>query len=70
MQLNDGRPNDLGEQQLFEVEIMTDEDVAAFPRGVQLQNQAIDTQVPIGHQQSLLEVADLDLRLNRHSAPS
>ena len=36
MQLNDGRPDDLGEQQLFEVEIMTDQDVAAFPRGVQL----------------------------------
>lgn len=36
MQLNDGRPNELGEQQLFEVEIMTDQEVATFPRGVQL----------------------------------
>lgn len=47
MQLNDGRPNDLGEQELFEVEIMTDQDVAAFPRGVQLEDQAIDTDVSI-----------------------
>jgi hypothetical protein len=47
MQLNDGRPDDLGEQQLFEVDIMTDQDVAAFPRGVQLEEQAIDTKVSI-----------------------
>jgi Lhr-like helicase len=47
MQLNDGRPNDLGEQQPFEVEMMTDQDVTTFPRGVQLQNQAIDTEVSI-----------------------
>jgi hypothetical protein len=45
MQLNDGRPNELGEQQPFEVEMMTDQDVAAFPRGVQLEDQAIDTDV-------------------------
>ena len=31
MQLNDGRPNDLGEQQLFEVEMMTDQEVASVP---------------------------------------
>ncbi|MHC2676960.1 Lhr-like helicase [Bradyrhizobium diazoefficiens] len=47
MQLNDGRPDDLGEQQLFEVEMMTDQDVATFPRGVQLADQAIDTEVSI-----------------------
>jgi hypothetical protein len=47
MQLNDGRPDDLGEQQLFEVDIMTDQDVAAFPRGVSLEQQAIDTKVSI-----------------------
>jgi hypothetical protein len=47
MQLNDGRPNDLGEQLLFEVDMMTDQDVAAFPRGVQLENQAIGTDVSI-----------------------
>ncbi|HBF56891.1 MAG TPA: helicase, partial [Afipia sp.] len=47
MQLNDGRPNELGEQQLFEVEIMTDQEVATFPRGVQLPMQAIDTSVSI-----------------------
>jgi hypothetical protein len=47
MQLNDGRPNELGEQQLFEVEIMTDQEVATFPRGVQLPLQAIDTGVSI-----------------------
>jgi hypothetical protein len=33
MQLNDGRPNDLGEQQLFEVEMMTDQEVAAYVQG-------------------------------------
>jgi hypothetical protein len=47
MQLNDGRPNELGEQQLFEVEIMTDQEVATFPRGVQLPLEAIDTSVSI-----------------------
>lgn len=47
MQLNDGRPNELGEQQLFEVEIMTDQEVATYPRGVQLPFQAIDTSVSI-----------------------
>jgi hypothetical protein len=47
MQLNDGRPNELGEQQLFEVAIMTDQEVATFPRGVQLPLQAIDTSVSI-----------------------
>ena len=47
MQLNDGRPDDLGEQQPFEVDIMTDQDVAAFPRGVSLEQQAIDTKVSI-----------------------
>ena len=36
MQLNHGRPNDLDHQQLFEVEMMTDQHVAAFQRGVQL----------------------------------
>lgn len=47
MQLNDGRPNDLGEQQLFEVEMMTDQEVATYPRGVHLPEQAIDTEVSI-----------------------
>lgn len=47
MQLNDGRPNELGEQQLFEVDIMTDQEVATFPRGIHLPEQAIDTSVSI-----------------------
>jgi hypothetical protein len=47
MQLNDGRPNELGEQQLFEIEIMTDQEVATYPRGVHLPTQAIDTKVSI-----------------------
>ncbi|MET4278538.1 MULTISPECIES: DEAD/DEAH box helicase [unclassified Bradyrhizobium] len=47
MQLNDGRPNELGEQQLFQIEMMTDQEVAAYPRGVQVQDQAIDTEVSI-----------------------
>jgi len=47
MQLNDGRPNELGEQQLFQVEIMTDQEVATYPRGVRLETQAIDTEVSI-----------------------
>lgn len=47
MQLNDGRPNELGEQQLFEVDIMTDQEVATYPRGVHLPTQAIDTSVSI-----------------------
>jgi hypothetical protein len=47
MQLNDGRPNDLGQQQLFEVEMMTDQEVVAFPSGVHLEDKAIDTKVSI-----------------------
>jgi hypothetical protein len=47
MQLNDGRADPLGVQQLFEAEMMTDQEVAAFPRGVHLEDQAIDIDVGI-----------------------
>lgn len=45
MQLNDGRPDDLGEQQLFEVDVTTDLEVAEFRRGLQLPIQAIDKEI-------------------------
>jgi len=49
MQLNDGRPNELGEQEFFEVDLMTDQEVVPFRRGFQLTTQAVDQGVSIEH---------------------
>jgi hypothetical protein len=47
MQLNDGRPNELGEQELFTVDLMTDQEVVQFRKSLQLTMQAIDQEVSI-----------------------
>ena len=47
MQLNDGRPNELGEQELFTVDLMTDQEVVQFRKSLQLPMQAIDQEVSI-----------------------
>jgi hypothetical protein len=45
MHLNDGPPDALGEQQPFEIEMTTDVEVARIPRGVNLEDQAVEINV-------------------------
>jgi len=52
MHLNDGVQNDLGDPQFFDVEMVTDMQVAATPRNIQLPDQAIDPRIKIDFRQS------------------
>lgn len=47
MHLNDGAPDNLGDPTFFEIEFASDLDVARFPRGLELPDQAIDLGVDL-----------------------
>ncbi|MEA2895972.1 MAG: hypothetical protein QOJ84_1587 [Bradyrhizobium sp.] len=51
MHLNDGAPDDLGVPKFFEIEMASDLEVAKYPKGIVLPDQAIDVNVDLRDRQ-------------------